>query len=100
MVVAEGGRRDVAERDRGERAPEEANRLQQERFELTCGPLLRGVLARTGDHEHLLLTVWHHIVIDGWSLDTALGELGNHYARRTGAGAQPLPPLSAVSHNK
>ncbi|GIJ60865.1 hypothetical protein Vau01_083810 [Virgisporangium aurantiacum] len=83
---------DVDLRGAPERAHEEADRLRRERFDLTRGPLLRVVAARTADREHLLLTVWHHIAIDGWSLATALGELGAHYARRTG-GSGPLPAL-------
>jgi amino acid adenylation domain-containing protein len=40
----------------------------QRPFDLTAGPLLRGLLVRTAPAEHWLLLVCHHAVADGWSL--------------------------------
>ncbi|HYO14364.1 MAG TPA: amino acid adenylation domain-containing protein, partial [Thermoanaerobaculia bacterium] len=37
-------------------------------FDLAAGPLVRPVLVRTGDEEHLAVVVMHHIVSDGWSV--------------------------------
>ena len=36
-------------------------------FDHESGPLLRCVLVRLGEREHVFLRVWHHIVSDGWS---------------------------------
>ncbi|MFE9851466.1 amino acid adenylation domain-containing protein [Streptomyces sp. NPDC005576] len=63
-------------------------------FDLGQGPLLRVSLFRTGDSEHVLCVVLHHIVADGWSLNILREELAAHYtAHRQGrATGLPLPP--------
>ena len=66
-------------------------------FDLTRGPLLRALLARTGEG-NLLVVAIHHIVADGWSLDLFARELKAFYrAFSTGATAREiaslLPPL-------
>ncbi|MFL6196328.1 MAG: amino acid adenylation domain-containing protein, partial [Thermoanaerobaculia bacterium] len=53
-------------------------------FDLARGPLLRALLLRTGEREHALVLVMHHVVSDGWSMGLLLGELTGLYA-----GAQP-----------
>nr|WSW70081.1 amino acid adenylation domain-containing protein [Streptomyces sp. NBC_00995] len=62
-------------------------------FDLGQGPLLRVSLFRTGDSEHVLCVVLHHIVADGWSLNILRDELAAHYeAHRQGrATGLPLP---------
>ena len=37
------------------------------RFDLTKGPLLRAILYRLGEDEHVLLFVFHHTIIDATS---------------------------------
>ncbi|WP_327043998.1 condensation domain-containing protein [Microbispora sp. NBC_01189] len=49
-------------------------------FDLARGPMLRAVLLRTGDAEHVLLLSVHHIVADGWSHSLLVRELSAHYA--------------------
>jgi amino acid adenylation domain-containing protein len=44
-------------------------------FDLSEGPLLRTVLWRLADGDHLLLLVVHHIVADGWSVSVLLADL-------------------------
>ncbi|TXS37822.1 condensation domain-containing protein [Streptomyces sp. OR43] len=63
-------------------------------FDLARGPLLRVSLFRTGDTEHVLCLVLHHIVADGWSLNVLRDELAAHYTahlRGEDAGL-PAPP--------
>jgi amino acid adenylation domain-containing protein len=48
-------------------------------FDLATGPLVRTLLARVAEEEHLLLLTMHHIVTDGWSLKVLLGELAALY---------------------
>ncbi|MFG3190783.1 amino acid adenylation domain-containing protein [Streptomyces omiyaensis] len=60
-------------------------------FDLAAGPLLRAALLRTGDEEHLLCLVLHHIVADGWSLGLLRAELADHYAAY-GEGREPALP--------
>ncbi|OKH99777.1 hypothetical protein A6A06_22120 [Streptomyces sp. CB02923] len=73
---------------------EQLTALIQEPFDLENGPLLRAVLVRSADDDHLLVLSMHHIVVDGWSLGIFLKELGEAYgARRTG-GVPDLPELA------
>ena len=61
-------------------------------FDLAAGPLLRFTGLRAGDTTYLAL-VFHHIVIDGWSLETFLRELGTLYdAFRRGEESPLAPP--------
>jgi amino acid adenylation domain-containing protein len=61
-------------------------------FDLTTAPLLRPVLYRLGEEEHVLLLLFHHIVFDGWSGGVLIEELLEAYEMLAG-GAQPaLPP--------
>jgi NRPS condensation-like uncharacterized protein len=48
-------------------------------FDLATGPLLRTCLVRLGDTEHLLVTVVHHAVFDGWSAGVFLRDLAALY---------------------
>ncbi|AXB42529.1 non-ribosomal peptide synthetase [Amycolatopsis albispora] len=67
--------------------PGEAARLTIEDgnapFDLATGPLVRARLIRLGEDEHRLLLVFHHIVIDAWSLDIVLRELGELYSGKS-----------------
>ncbi|MFI2612138.1 amino acid adenylation domain-containing protein [Kitasatospora sp. NPDC018619] len=63
-------------------------------FDLRRGPLLRVVLVRLSEREHLLLLDMHHIVTDGWSKDVLAREFCALYEQAaTGepAGLAPLP---------
>ena len=62
-------------------------------FDLAADPLLRVVVYRLGEREHVVLLTIHHIVADGWSMGVLIGEISQAYAayRR---GAEPsLPEL-------
>ncbi|WP_460427462.1 AMP-binding protein, partial [Azotobacter armeniacus] len=72
--------RDLAADEREARAAEEAQRLQGEPFDLTCGPLLRVALIRTADEAQRLVLVMHHIVSDGASMQLLIDELAARYA--------------------
>ncbi|RGA02709.1 hypothetical protein DI270_022935, partial [Microbispora triticiradicis] len=50
-------------------------------LDLAAGPLMRTVLVRVSDEEHVLLLSLHHLICDGWSLDLLLREITGHYAR-------------------
>ncbi|HTQ79404.1 MAG TPA: amino acid adenylation domain-containing protein, partial [Thermoanaerobaculia bacterium] len=78
-ALAETARRGEMERE----AQAEARRP----FDLARGPLLRSLLLRLEDRRHLLLTTFHHIAADGWSLGLFLAELGALLA------AEPLAAL-------
>ncbi|MFJ6483569.1 amino acid adenylation domain-containing protein [Streptomyces sp. NPDC091682] len=45
------------------------------RFELHRPPLLRLLLVRRGEGDHLLVVTVHHILVDGWSMPLLVGDL-------------------------
>ncbi len=63
-----------------------------EPFDLTRGPLLRARLLLEQDEAVLVLT-FHHIVVDGWSLEVIRRELRALYAAPDGKAALPPPAL-------
>jgi amino acid adenylation domain-containing protein len=70
--------------------PEEARRP----FDLERGPLLRILLLRLGDGDHLLLLNLHHIVTDAWSMDLLVSEIGALYPALAAGRPSPLPELT------
>jgi amino acid adenylation domain-containing protein len=48
-------------------------------FDLTTGPLLRGLLLHLEQQEHVFALVLHHIICDGWSLGIFARELAVLY---------------------
>ncbi|HEY0736311.1 MAG TPA: amino acid adenylation domain-containing protein [Herpetosiphonaceae bacterium] len=81
----------AAERDSAARlrATDETGRP----FDLQHGPLLRALLIRTRDDEHLLVLTLHHIVSDGWSTGLLIRELTTHYSAAVHRAPASLPPL-------
>ncbi|MFG3709003.1 amino acid adenylation domain-containing protein [Micromonospora sp. NPDC047670] len=68
-------------------------------FDLGHAPLLRALVVRLGDEEHLVHLAMHHIVSDGWSLDLLLGEVAATYAAlRDGGAAPPAPAVDYVDY--
>ena len=70
--------RDVGGLDEGEvRRCAEAEARRP--FDLAQGPLLRALLLRRSEDEHLLVLTFHHIAGDGWSVGVLMRELGALY---------------------
>ncbi len=63
-------------------------------FDLTCDPLLRGVLLRLAEEDHLASLTMHHIVSDGWSLGILIREVAALYPRFAAGRPSPLPELA------
>ncbi|MEU2158379.1 condensation domain-containing protein [Streptomyces sp. NPDC019396] len=89
--------RDCAEEDAPALLADEARRG----FDLAAGPVLRALALRHGEQDHTVLLTFHHIAIDGGSLDTVARELTELYAAavREGGSAEapewPRPPQYA-----
>ncbi len=72
-------------------------------FDLARGPVLRGLLLRLAEREHVLAVTLHHIVTDGWSGGLLVREVAALYRQTQGSqvgGSQaqgiqdaPLPEL-------
>lgn len=71
-------------------AAQEAQRV----FDLAKGPLVRVVLLRLDNEDHVLLLLMHHIIFDGWSEGIMLSELGALY--ETFSAGQNTPALPDV----
>jgi amino acid adenylation domain-containing protein len=57
-------------------------------FDLVRGPLLRTMLMRLGDEDHVLCFTLHHIVSDGWSMGVLVREVSALYGA-FGHGEEP-----------
>ncbi|MHA7629651.1 non-ribosomal peptide synthase/polyketide synthase [Corallococcus sp. M7] len=80
-----------------EQREEEARRIVAEEarrpFQLATGPLLRGLLVRLEEEEHLLLVTMHHVVSDGWSMGVLVREMAAFYEAFSTGSTPALPPL-------
>jgi thioesterase domain-containing protein len=65
----------------------------QRPFDLAKGPLLRVLLLRVGEQEHILLVVMHHIISDAWSVGIFMQELSVLYQAFQDGKPSPLPEL-------
>ncbi|MEU6059259.1 condensation domain-containing protein [Streptomyces sp. NPDC047097] len=60
-------------------------------FDLAAGALPRALVLRHGERDHTVLVVFHHITIDGGSLETVATELAALYSAATSGGPAVLP---------
>jgi hypothetical protein len=87
---------DLAPLAEGEREPALSALIESEvrrPFDLATGPVLRSLLFRLGEREHVLLLAGHHIVVDQWSAGVFLRELSVLYAALLAGEGSPLPEL-------
>lgn len=68
-------------------------------FDLHNGPLLRSVCFIASDRDAVLVLTAHHIVLDGWSANQLLEEVGKVYSKGASAltGLAPLLPFSSYA---
>lgn len=62
-------------------------------FDLKQAPLLRALLLKLSEQEHILLVTLHHSVTDGWSMGVFRQELANFYSAFSQDQASVLPEL-------
>jgi len=65
----------------------------QNPFDLSRAPLLRCLLLRTGEEEHVFVLTFHHIITDGWSMGVFVHELAVSYESYLEQRPSPLPEL-------
>src|SRR5262249_53298782 len=94
---------DLVELPAGQRE-DRARRLAEEHarqpFNLTRGPLLRVLLLKLDETDHVLVVGMHHIIADGWSIGVLVRELLTLY--RAFAAGRPSPlaalPMQYADH--
>ena len=62
-------------------------------FNLSHGPMIRGVLVRLSPGDHVFVLTMHHIATDAWSEGVLLRELGVLYDAFADGQPSPLAPL-------
>jgi acyl transferase domain-containing protein len=78
-----------------ERLREAVRECVEGTFDLSSPPLWRVVLFDLPGREHLLLIVFHHIVIDGWSFGLTLDQLKSEYESACGGNQVENPSSRA-----
>jgi len=66
-------------------------------FDLSLGPLLRATIFRTAADEVALLLIGHHLVLDGWSANQLLEDMGRIYSAAKTKSKPVLAPLMPFS---
>jgi hypothetical protein len=69
-----------------------------QQLNLLDGPLVRFTLIKTGDNEHQLMRVVHHILYDGWSWKLYFDELASLYDAKVTGHSPPLPPSEELQY--
>jgi amino acid adenylation domain-containing protein/non-ribosomal peptide synthase protein (TIGR01720 family) len=83
----------IADAERGSRLAAFLQAELSRPFDLANPPLMRVTLLRIAEHRHLLVWVFHHLLLDGWCLNVVLDELlGAYGAFRRGAAPRNAPP--------
>ncbi len=70
-----------------------AEQWLQHPFDLARGPLARFLIVRFDADDHALIISVHHVIIDGWSLMIAIGEICKFYDSLCADRPAALPPL-------
>ncbi|MDD5275159.1 MAG: amino acid adenylation domain-containing protein [Methylovulum sp.] len=63
-------------------------------FDLSAGPLIRGLLLCLNEDDHILLVTQHHIISDGWSIGLLIREFSTLYTAFSQNLPDPLPDLA------
>jgi acyl carrier protein len=83
-----------AEQERETAARKRAMEEVKKPFRLDTGPLLRALILKLADDDHVLVLNTHHIISDRWSMGVLSQELAALYEAYRVGGGSPLPELS------
>jgi hypothetical protein len=92
--------RDVTAGDRDERdivSRDCARAESMKAFDITAGPLWRGMVLKRDAREHLLIVTMHHLTCDAWTLSLLIREVGLFYAAYR-CGATPVLPPAVLQY--
>jgi amino acid adenylation domain-containing protein len=93
VVLPTADVRDLPPSERGHAADALTSENVSAPFDLGAGPLLRCVLVRLAEEEWRLVVVFHHVVVDDWSLRLFAAELVEFYRAGPEPGAVVVAPL-------
>ncbi|MDZ7401244.1 MAG: amino acid adenylation domain-containing protein [candidate division KSB1 bacterium] len=65
----------------------------QRPFDLARGPLLRVLLIKCSEQDHIIVLTLHHIISDGWSVAVIIQEIAALYQAFSAGQPSPLPRL-------
>ncbi|HVN54987.1 MAG TPA: amino acid adenylation domain-containing protein [Anaerolineaceae bacterium] len=85
--------REIAASEREREALRIARESACQSFDLSSGTLIRPLLIRLDEKDHILVLAMHHIVSDGWSLGVLVRELAACYPAFLGGNAPHQPDL-------
>jgi amino acid adenylation domain-containing protein len=83
----------LPEAERGARLERVIAEHAQRPFDLGADPMLRALLVRIAEREHVILFTMHHIASDGWSAGVLWREVTAGYAAFAAGRKPDLPPL-------
>jgi len=87
---------DLSKLPEPERTPE-ARRLAIDEsrcpFDLAQGPMLRGLLLKLAEDDHIVLLTMHHVISDAWSTGVLIREVATLYSAFVKGEASPLAEL-------
>lgn len=83
----------LSEPEREKTMLERCDALTATPFDLANDALVRAVLFRVAEDEHVFFTLRHNIIWDGWSFDVFLKDLGAIYGAFARGELSPLAPL-------
>ncbi len=84
---------ELSEKEREAKVLQLVTYESQQPFDLARGPLLKLILFRLAEQEHVLLAVMHHIVSDGWSIGVLIREAATLYKAYSDGRPSPLGAL-------
>jgi alpha-ketoglutarate-dependent taurine dioxygenase len=93
MALPVADLRQLASPEREERMRKLALEEARRPFALERGPLLRAMLARLDEQEHVALFTMHHIIADGWSMGVLIQEVAALYEAFAKGERSPLADL-------
>ncbi|MFB2937533.1 amino acid adenylation domain-containing protein [Aerosakkonemataceae cyanobacterium BLCC-F154] len=83
----------LVKNDRESEVQRLATQEAQQSFNLSQLPLIKAILVRLNEQEHILLLTLHHIIFDGWSMGVLTQELAALYEAFSTGKPSPLPEL-------
>jgi amino acid adenylation domain-containing protein len=84
----------LSEAERESRVQPLITREAQQPFDIARGPLIRLLLLRLSENDHVLVVTMHHIISDGWSVGIIIREMAALYDAFRSGKPSPLSDLS------